>query len=108
MDAFDGAIIGLSLENYMKAEMCAAALTRAKNRFSVANGCIIHTDHGSQYTSNLYAQTAAKLGFVQSMGAIGSCADNARIESFHSTLKRELIYKIPYSKMTRAQVKILI
>jgi len=108
MDAFDGAIVGLSLEDNMKAEMCAQALIRANNRFGSQPGCIIHTDHGSQYTSNLYAETSLKLGFIQSMGAVGTCADNARIESFHSTLKRELIYKIPYSTMTRAQVKTLI
>lgn len=83
MDAFDGAIIGLSIENNMKAEMCAEALTRSKNRFNTLPGCIIHTDHGSQYTSNLYTETAEKLGFIQSMGAVGTCADNARIESFH-------------------------
>lgn len=108
MDAFDGAIIGLSIENNMRAEMCTEALIRAKNRFNTLSGCIIHTDRGSQFTSNLYEEISAKLGFVQSMGAVGTCADNARIESFHSTLKRELIYRIPYSTMTREQVKALI
>jgi len=108
MDAFDGAIVGLSIENNMKSEMCEAALIQAKSSFNIPPGCVIHTDHGSQYTSNLYSKTALKLGFIQSMGAVGSCADNARIESFHSTLKRELIYRTPCSKMTRKEVKNLV
>lgn len=39
------------------------------------------------------------------MGHTGSCYDNARMESFFATLKKELIYRLPLYKLTRAQVR---
>ena len=39
------------------------------------------------------------------MGEVGCCYDNARAESFFATLKKELIYRLPLSRMTRAQVR---
>ena len=54
-------------------------------------GAIFHSDHGSVYTSKDYAQLRAYLGVTQSMGAIGSSADNALAESFNATLKREVL-----------------
>ena len=104
-DAFDGAIVGLAMDDNMRTPLCTSALLSAQNRFGHEEECIIHSDHGSQFTSHLYAETALKNGFVQSMGAVGSCADNTRIESFHATLKKELLYRIPCSKMTRDEVK---
>lgn len=47
--------------------------------------------HGSVYTSWAYAELCAELGVLQSMGAIGSSADNAMSESFNASLKREVL-----------------
>jgi transposase InsO family protein len=108
MDAFEGAIVGHSMDNNMRTPLCTTALLDAQRRFGHAGECIIHSDHGSQFTSNLYREICEKNGFKQSMGAVGTCADNTRIESFHATLKKELLYKIPCSKMTREEVKHLV
>ncbi|MFD5110635.1 integrase core domain-containing protein, partial [Streptomyces cinereoruber] len=54
-------------------------------------GAIMHTDHGSQYTSKAFADACRQAGVAQSMGAIGSSADSAAAESFNATLKRELL-----------------
>lgn len=43
------------------------------------------------YTSKDYAALCADLGVIQSMGAVGSSADNALAESFNATLKREVL-----------------
>ena len=43
------------------------------------------------YTSKDYAKLGADLGVTQSMGAVGSSADNALAESFSATLKREVL-----------------
>ena len=51
-----------------------------------------HSDHGSVYTSKAYVQRCEDLGVTQSMGAVGSSADNALAESFNAALKRELLH----------------
>jgi transposase InsO family protein len=45
----------------------------------------------SQYTSKAFAELCAQLGVIQSMGAVGTSADNALAEAFNATLKRELL-----------------
>ncbi len=39
------------------------------------------------------------------MGRTGTCADNARMESFFATLKKELIYRLPMYRLTRKEVR---
>jgi transposase InsO family protein len=48
--------------------------------------------HGAQYSSRAFAQACAQAGIRQSMGAVGSCADNALAEAWFATLKRELLH----------------
>ncbi|MFJ2477535.1 DDE-type integrase/transposase/recombinase [Streptomyces sp. NPDC087659] len=66
--------------------MTMAAATRG----SLA-GAIFPSDHGAQYVSRRYADTCAELGVPQSMGAVGMSADNAACESFHISLKQEIL-----------------
>lgn len=51
----------------------------------------MHTDHGRQYTSSQFQTVCRRLGVVQSMGRIGSSADNAMVKSFNAALKRETL-----------------
>ena len=106
LDAFDSGLLGFSVENHMRAELCASALMNAANRYGHEPGCIIHSDRGSQFTSNLFRGVLENQGFRQSMGRTGVCFDNAKMESFFATLKNELIYKLPLSQMTREQVRL--
>lgn len=52
---------------------------------------IVHSDMGSQYTSDLFEETLIKQGIKHSYSRKGRPGDNARIESFHSLLKREYV-----------------
>ena len=45
---------------------------------------------------------------IQSLSGIGHCFDNARMESFFATLKKEKIYQIAAYKLPREQVKTII
>ncbi|TVU79651.1 DDE-type integrase/transposase/recombinase, partial [Corynebacterium aurimucosum] len=54
-------------------------------------GAIFHSDHGSVYTSQAFREHCAVLGVRQSMGAVGTSADNALAESFNASLKREVL-----------------
>ncbi|MFC8272203.1 integrase core domain-containing protein [Streptomyces sp. NPDC057271] len=44
-----------------------------------------------QYASRAFAEACRSAGVSQSMGAIGSSADNALAESFSATFKRETL-----------------
>ncbi len=104
MDCFDGSIVGLKMADNMRAELCVDAFTSGVKKYQ-AYGMIFHSDRGSQYTSGLYRQTLARYGATQSMSSTGKCFDNARMESFFATLKKESIYKYKTENMSMDEVK---
>jgi transposase InsO family protein len=60
------------------------------------------------YTSNIYRQVLSSYGAVQSMSNTGKCYDNARMESFFATLKKERIYKFKTENMNMDTVKSMV
>lgn len=75
----------------MRTPLVIEALQQAAVTRGSLKGAVFHTDHGSVYTSKAFAAECKKLGVTQSMGAIGSSADNALAESMGATLKREVL-----------------
>ena len=49
-----------------------------------------------------------KAGVLQSLSGVNRCFDNARMESFFATLKKELLYRIPTYKMKMEEVKVIV
>lgn len=107
LDCFDGSIRGFKMDTNMKKELCIEAFRQAC-RNDGARGMILHSDRGSQYTSTEFRAELVKYGAIQSMSGTGRCYDNARMESFFATLKKEKLYKIDTTKMTAAEVKTII
>ena len=105
LDCYDGAIIGMKMDDNKRAHLCKDSLESAVRRYGKTDGMIIHSDHGSQYTSNLFRDYLEANHLRQSMGAVGSCFDNARMESFFATLKKELIYTLPLTQLSCDEVK---
>lgn len=105
LDCFDASIVGFSMDINMKTPLCTSALNSAVKRYGKTERLIVHSDRGSQFTSHLFRETLANKGFRQSMGRTGNCFDNARMESFFATLKKDLIYRLPVYKMNRAEVR---
>ena len=93
LDCYDGKIVGFCMDNHMKASLCCRAFEIACMKES-AQGMIFHSDRGSQYTSFGFRDALNRRGAVQSMSSTGRCYDNARMESFFATLKKEKLYKI--------------
>ena len=89
----------------MKKELCIQAIKDAYKSRKPGNGVIIHSDVGSQYTSDQYKKTLGGFHAIQSMSDVGKCYDNSRMESFFATLKKEKLYQINTMKMTREEVK---
>ena len=107
LDCFDGQIVGLAMGDNMKKELCIDAFRQACQRFN-AHGMIYHTDRGSQYTSHGFREALASRRAVQSMSGTGRCYDNARMESFFATLKKEKLYRMRTELLPMATVKSII
>ncbi|OGO90530.1 MAG: hypothetical protein A2Y17_01525 [Clostridiales bacterium GWF2_38_85] len=72
------------------------------------SGAILHSDRGSQYTSGAFRDRLNELGIKQRMNGTGKCYDNARMERFFATLKKEKLYRIPTHRLPMEQVKSII
>lgn len=107
MDCFNGEILSLCMDNNMRKELCIGTLKAAAGRFPI-RGAILHSDRGSQYTSDGFRRELKNCGVTQSLSGVAHCYDNARMESFFATLKKELLYKIPAYRMTMDEVKTLV
>ena len=107
MDCFSGEILSLCMDNNMRKELCIDTLKAAAGRFPI-RGAILHSDRGSQYTSGAFRQTLENCGVARSLSGVDHCYDNARMESFFATLKKELLYRIPAYRMTMDEVKTLV
>ena len=103
LDCYNGEILSLIMRTNMKKELCMDTV-KALSRYPV-KGAILHSDRGSQYTSGGFRETLEKMGIQQSLSGVAHCYDNARMESFFATLKKELLYRIPTYRMTAEQVK---
>ena len=67
------------------------ALARALVKRGYPNGVIHHSDRGIQYACAEYRRELQRHGLVASMSRKGNCYDNAAMEAFWSTLKREAL-----------------
>jgi putative transposase len=101
MDLFSRKIVGWSQGSNMKKELPLNALKMAKTTRQPEEGLIHHSDRGSQYCSNKYVEELNESKMNISMSRTGNPYDNACIESFHATIKKELIYRRRFK--TRAE-----
>src|SRR5699024_10564969 len=59
-DCFDSSMIGLAMDTNRKAPLCVQTLENASKAYPDIQGAIIHSDRGSQYTSQLYQDAIHK------------------------------------------------
>ena len=109
-DCFDLAVVGLAMDTNMKATLCERTLENAYKAYPAMRGCILHSDRGSQYTSELYRKAIQRYGIRQSMNSAGGrCHDNARCESMWGRLKEELLYgRYDTEKLSVEELKTMI
>jgi putative transposase len=94
-------IVGWSLEDNLGTQLPLRALRMALGHREAAK--LHHSDRGCQYASIAYRSELARHGIECSMSRRGNCWDNAPMESFFSTLKRELAHRSAWQ--TRAQAR---
>ena len=88
MDIYNGEIVAYKIDDKQDQSLVNDTL----NQIDIPESCILHSDQGSVYTSYAYYQLCEEKGIIRSMSRKGTPADNAPIESFHSSLKSETFY----------------
>jgi putative transposase len=96
-------IVGWSMADHLRAGLCVDALVMALQRCRPPEGLIHHSDRGVQYASGPYCQVLERHGIKQSMSRKGNCLDNAPMESFFASLKKEHVH--PARFRTREEAK---
>ncbi len=89
LDLASRQVVGMAMADHLRTELVAAALDMALIQRRPAEGLLHHSDRGSQYTSQSYRQRLMECGVTLSMSRTGQCLDNAPMESFWATVKRE-------------------
>ena len=108
MDCYNGEILTVEMHDNMKKELCIDTVYQLKQRCGNLQGVVLHSDRGSQYTSEAYRKLLKNCGIIQSLSGTGHCYDNARMESFFATLKKEKLYQIPTYRMKKEEVKTIV
>jgi putative transposase len=102
MDLFSRKIVGWELSRNVDTELTLAALNKAAQHRGNVEGCIHHSDHGSQYLAEIYVEKLKELGVTPSMGQIGNSYDNAFAESLNKTIKNEEVWINEYDTFEQA------
>ncbi|MCM3704045.1 IS3 family transposase [Paenibacillus macerans] len=102
MDLFSRRIVGWSMGSRMTKELVLDALDMAYKRRKPKPGLVHHSDRGSQYASTEYRERLDRYKMIGSMSRKGNCYDNACIESFHSVIKKELVYLTTFQTRKQA------
>ena len=91
IDAYSRKVVGWSIDSHQATSLVTNALAMALSNRTPSSGTVIHTDHGSQFTSWAFSERVRQAGLVPSMGTVGDAFDNALIEAFWARLQTELL-----------------
>jgi len=98
--------VGWAMDDTLATTLPLAALDMALKQRRPTAGLVHHSDRGVQYASQAYRQRLAQAGVIPSMSRPGNCYDNAAMESFWSSLKRELVHRCQFATRTEARAAI--
>jgi len=106
LDAFSRRVIGWQMDSTLGAQLTVAALQKALAQRTITPNLVHHSDRGTQYAANVYANLLKEQGIRISMSRSGNPYDNARAERFIKTLKYEEIYLNEYENFAEASFRI--
>ena len=106
MDLYSRKIIGWALDSHMRKELPLQALNIALSSRKIVGELIHHSDRGVQYSSHAYVDELKAQNVQISMSRKGDPYDNACIESFHATIKKELVYRTHFKTREQARKSI--
>ena len=86
-------VVGWATADHLRSELAQRAMRNALEVRRPGAGLMHHSDRGVQYACEDYRSLLASRGIEPSMSRVGNCWDNAAMESFFRTLKRELVHR---------------
>ncbi|MDQ3543022.1 MAG: IS3 family transposase [Actinomycetota bacterium] len=99
-------VVGYALGDHMRTSLVIDALAMARRNVDLVEGCIFHSDRGTQYTSAELTSYLKVSDLRGSMGRRGQCWDNALAESFFAALKNEFVYRTVFPTRGKAMSSI--
>lgn len=105
-DVFSNRIVGYSIDARMKSRLAVTALENAVARREQVEGCILHSDRGSQFRSQRFVRALDRHRMAGSIGRVGAAGDNAAMESFFSLLQKNVLDRRTWT--TREELRISI
>lgn len=102
LDLYSRRVVGWAMGQRLTGELAEQALMMAIMTRTPRAGLVHHSDRGSQYAATSYQRRLTEYGLIPSMSRKGNCWDNACVESFFGTLKRELVYQRHYATRDEA------
>ena len=106
LDLFSSIVVGWSMSSRQNREMVLRAVMMALWQREDRTPLVLHSDRGTQFTSDEYQRFLADHNVTCSMSAVGSCADNAAAESFFGLLKRDRVRRRHYQTRDEARADV--
>ncbi|ABY92065.1 Integrase, catalytic region [Thermoanaerobacter pseudethanolicus ATCC 33223] len=107
IDLYTKKVIGYAFSKTMDTELAIRAVENAYNAQKPQGKLILHSDLGSQYTSTKFQEYILSKGNIKHSFSHKGCPyDNACIESFHASLKKEEVNLATYYDFDTARLAI--
>jgi len=103
LDLYSRRVVGWAMKSTMQDELVREALRAAILKRRPESGLLCHSDRGTQYASEEYQKQLKSGGLICSMSRKGNCYDNAAVESFFASLKRELVHRTTFQTHRQAR-----
>src|SRR5262245_17621557 len=105
-DLYSRMVVGWAMAEHLGSRLVVDGLEMAVERRRPGRGLLAHSDRGSQYASDHYQGLLARHGVVCSMSRRGDCWDNAPMESFFASLKKELVHDADFATRSGARAAV--
>lgn len=106
VDVFTRKVVGWAMDTKMKDDLVIAAFNQAYGKEHPNPGLIVHTDQGTQFTSGNFRLLLNARKAIHSNSRKGNPYDNALMESFYRTIKRELVQDAHFETPEQAKKEI--
>lgn len=95
VDCYLRELTGFAIDDHMRTKLIEEALMMTHGDRSKLNGAAFRSDQDSACRPKRYRKLCERFGITQSLGPVGTSADNSLAESFNATLKRKVLQDSP-------------